>query len=131
MKKIRRFTHTGSTALSLTEVELRNRKVARDAAAQGIVLLANNGALPVKPGSRIALFGSGARLTVKGGTGSGDVNERRVVPVEQGLADAGYQITSGSWLDDYDAVYQKAREDWRAFLLGDDSEDAMMGFFDT
>jgi hypothetical protein len=36
-----------------------------------MVLLENNGVLPLASPCPVALFGSGARRTVKGGTGSG------------------------------------------------------------
>ena len=47
--------------------ELENRALAREAAAEGFVLLKNDGTLPLKD-RKIALFGSGVRMTVKGGT---------------------------------------------------------------
>ncbi|MFR3325235.1 MAG: hypothetical protein ACLTR8_12245 [Oscillospiraceae bacterium] len=40
---------------------------------EGIVLLENNGVLPMQP-QKIALYGAGSRMTVKGGSGSGDVH---------------------------------------------------------
>ena len=57
--------------------------------------------LPIPKGSRLGLYGAGAVKTVKGGTGSGDVNERHSVTIYEGLTNAGYQITSGQWLDSY------------------------------
>ena len=90
--------------------EQRNMERARKIAAQGMVLLENNGALPLRNVSTIAAFGSGIRRTVKGGTGSGDVNSRTVINVEQGLADAGYKLTSTSWLDRYDAICDAERD---------------------
>ncbi|MCD8301293.1 MAG: glycoside hydrolase family 3 C-terminal domain-containing protein, partial [Clostridiales bacterium] len=70
----------------------------------------NNGVLPLKSDlKKIALFGNGARRTVKGGTGSGDVNSRFIINAEQGLEDAGYEITSKSWLDQYDKIVEDAR----------------------
>ena len=65
---------------------------------------------------------------VKGGTGSGDVNERERVTVYQGLLNAGITVTTEKWIADYDAAYQKAREDWREFLLAEGGKD-MMNFF--
>ena len=60
---------------AMTPLEKANLKIAYDAAKEGIVLLENDGILPVKEG-KIALYGAGADLTIKGGTGSGEVNER-------------------------------------------------------
>ena len=62
-----------------------------------------------KPGT-IAAYGSGVRHTVKGGTGSGEVNSRYFVTVEKGLLKAGFTIVNGGWLDEYDRI----REDNKA-----------------
>ena len=47
--------------------------LSRRAAGEGMVLLENNGILPLKEGSKIALFGIGSLDYVKGGGGSGQV----------------------------------------------------------
>lgn len=74
----------------MSEREKRNFARVRHIAAQGMVLLKNNGVLPLAAdGRKLALFGNGVRRMVKGGTGSGDVNARSVTDVEQGLQDAG------------------------------------------
>ena len=72
----------------------------------------NDGALPVKPG-RIALYGAGASRTVKGGTGSGEVNERHAVTILEGLELAGYEIASYGWIRDFEAECREAEERWR------------------
>ncbi|MCD8068391.1 MAG: hypothetical protein LUE87_05805, partial [Lachnospiraceae bacterium] len=58
-----------------SELELQNRALAREAAREGFVLLKNENALPLK-NNKIALYGMGARKTVKGGIGIGSVEER-------------------------------------------------------
>lgn len=95
----------GTTDIKPTELELTNRALSREAAAEGFVLLENNGVLPLVE-KRIALFGSGARMTVKGGTGSGAVRERYSVSIEEGLKNAGYEITTEDWLNRFDKFYQ-------------------------
>lgn len=96
----------GTTSPEPTELELKNRALAREIAAEGFVLLKNEGnALPLKT-NRIALYGMGARLTVKGGLGSGSVEERYSVNIEDGLKNAGYEITTQDWLNDYDEEYR-------------------------
>ena len=95
----------GTLSSEPTELELRNRALAREAAAEGFVLLKNErGALPLKD-KKIALYGMGARMTVKGGLGSGSVEERYSVNIEDGLKNAGYEITTQDWLNDYDSEY--------------------------
>ena len=102
----------GQDTEQVTERELFGRKIARRAAAEGMVLLENDGTLPFRPGARLALMGTGARHTIKGGTGSGDVNSRDTVSVDQGLRDAGFAITTTEYLDAFDAAYAKARDEW-------------------
>ncbi len=60
--------------------------LARRAGREGIVLLKNNGQmLPVKKGTRLALFGKGIFDYVKGGGGSGDVTVSHVRNLYDGL----------------------------------------------
>ena len=67
-------------------------QVAREAAAEGMVLLRNDGTLPLFAPAKVALFGNSAYRTIIGGTGSGDVNEAYSVPLHQGLQDAGLSV---------------------------------------
>ena len=79
-------------------------------AGECTVLLKKNGKFPlVKPG-KLAVFGSGARYTIKGGTGSGEVNTRVSYTIEQGLEKAGFIITTKAWLNAYDQLRKKARK---------------------
>jgi beta-glucosidase-like glycosyl hydrolase len=77
-------------------LELRNAALSKRAATEGMVLLENNDhALPMPKTGNVAVYGVGAYKTVKGGTGSGDVNNRYLVTVRQGLENAGYAVTTG------------------------------------
>jgi len=96
-------------------VELNNRVLVRRAAAEGMVLLKNDGMLPVMD-KRIALYGSGARRTVAGGTGSGAMHERYDVGIEQGLLDAGFEITTKEWLNRYDDFYDASYRSWKEHI---------------
>ena len=82
----------------------------RRLAPECMVLLKNDGTLPLDTSSKIALFGSGARHTVKGGTGSGDVNVRHFVTVEEGMKNAGVEIVTGGWLDAYDEILAREKK---------------------
>lgn len=107
MKKI-----YGSLSEELTDREIRNMELARRAARESFVLLKNDGVLPIAPPKKIALFGMGGRKTIKGGTGSGSVQERHSVNIEEGLENAGYTITTKKYLDDYDLTYEAAYKQW-------------------
>ena len=91
--------------------ERKGRALARAAAAEGVVLLKNEGVLPIKE-KKIALFGSGARKTVVGGTGSGAMHERYSVSIEEGLKNAGFEIVSEEWINRYDTFYEEAYQNW-------------------
>lgn len=133
MRILKERHFSGTTDPEISEREIRNRKIARKAAADGMVLLKNEGnLLPLKKGTKIALYGVGASKTVKGGTGSGDVNERECVSIYQGLKNAGYEITTEDWLRDYDNRYLAARKKWRDDILAKaEKEDAVTGFFNV
>jgi beta-glucosidase len=81
---------------------------ARQAAADGMVLLRNQGgALPLKAPAKVALFGNSAYSTIIGGTGSGDVNEAYVVSLAQGLKDAGLAV-DGTLAETYPRYIKEA-----------------------
>lgn len=91
------------------EREEKNMQLVRKGAGECMVLLENDGALPLKNTGKIALYGAGARHTIKGGTGSGDVNSREVINIEQGLKDAGFTITTDRWLTAYDELLKETK----------------------
>ena len=133
MRTIKTRHFTGTTDSTVTKRELDNRKVARRAAAEGMVLLKNEGILPLKEGTKVAIYGVGASRTIKGGTGSGDVNERETVSIYQGMKNAGFEITTEDWIKDYDKQYQDARYAWRDEIENKASklEDQVSGFFNV
>ena len=98
----------GTLTPEKTEREEKNMQLVRKRAGECMVLLENDGVLPLKKIGKIALYGAGARHTIKGGTGSGDVNSREVINVEQGLVDAGFTITTNAWLDAYAKLLKTA-----------------------
>jgi len=131
MKKINTYKHSGTKVNAVSEREKRSAEIARRAAAESMVLLKNEGLLPFRKGMHLALFGSGAQFTVKGGTGSGDVNPRKTVNVLDGLLNKGFDIVNADWIKDYETRYHNARQAWKAMILGDGSEEAKANFFFT
>ena len=95
-------------------LEKRNIERLRGRLSECMVLLKTDGSFPLAEPCLIAAYGAGVRHTVKGGTGSGEVNSRYWVTVEQGLKEHGFTITSGKWLDSYDEILKKAEEDFKA-----------------
>ena len=68
-------------------------EAARQTAAEGTVLLKNNGALPLGKNSRTAVFGRIQNHYYKSGTGSGGmVNVSKVWSITDGLLDAGVNL---------------------------------------
>ncbi|MBP3891860.1 MAG: glycoside hydrolase family 3 C-terminal domain-containing protein [Solobacterium sp.] len=96
----------------ITEREKANANVAYRIATEGIVLLKNDGVLPIEP-KRIALFGAGAGYTIAGGSGSGEVTSRYTINVLDGLRNTGFTITTMDWINRYDVLFQTGKE---AFL---------------
>lgn len=96
--------------MELFDYEKEHIGLLRDSLAECTLFLRQNGAFPLEAPGRIAAYGNGVRHTVKGGTGSGEVNSRYSVNVEQGLKDAGFTITTGRWLDAFDQVEQDAQK---------------------
>lgn len=87
--------------------EKDNLAVAYAAACEGMVLLKNDGTLPLKT-KRVALYGPGASMTIKGGTGSGEVNERHSVTILEGLRSRGFEITTLDWIKTFEEQYAQA-----------------------
>ena len=97
----------------LLDYERQHLEQLRALAPECTLFLKRSGKLPLPGPCEIALYGSGARHTVKGGTGSGEVNSRSFLNIEESLSRAGFQILTKDWLDRYDAVRKDA---YAAFL---------------
>ena len=89
----------------VSEREKKNLEVAYRAACESMVLLKNEGVLPLQT-KKVAVYGPGATRTIKGGTGSGEVNERHSVTILEGMENRGFEIASRQWLADYEAAYE-------------------------
>ena len=93
------------------EITLRedeNLRLSYEAACESIVLLENNGVLPLKT-KKVALYGAGASMTIKGGTGSGEVNERHAVTILEGMKNRGFEITSTDWIRDFEKRFEEEK----------------------
>lgn len=110
---MKKYVAYGASNSEKTQRELAHEALARRAAAEGFVLLKNDGALPLQT-RKIALYGPGSRMTVKGGLGSGDVRERHSVSIEEGLKNAGFSFPTTLWMDRFERKYHDALGSWKA-----------------
>ena len=79
-----------------------------DIAEEGIVLLKNDGLLPLPSGSNVNLFGWDSVFPVYGGTGSGALNDAyHTVTLIEGLENAGFKVNSD--LVDFYTAYRGER----------------------
>ena len=75
----------------------------RAATPEGLVLLENNGVLPLKDVKKVALYGVGSYDFIAGGTGSGNVNKAYVRNVADGLRENGLEVNASieNWYKKY------------------------------
>ena len=92
------------------DYEIAHTELVRTLAPECTVLLKKDGQFPLDAPCKIALYGSGARYTVKGGTGSGEVNSRYFVTIEEGLERADFTVTTKDWLDAYAETRKTAKK---------------------
>ncbi len=80
------------------------------------LFLKRDDSFPLEKPCSIAAYGCGVRNTVKGGSGSGEVNSRFFVNVEDGLLNRGFTITSNEWLDSYQEIRPTGQKKWLKLL---------------
>ena len=100
-------------------------KLVREAAAEGMVLLKNNGSLPMEGQGNIALFGLNAYKSIAGGTGSGNVNKAYIRNISEGLEGAGFTLDAR--LADYYAKYREYTNSLNALGAGQGGRNVMLG----
>ena len=102
--------------MQLQPHEKKHIEMLRPCLPECTVLLKSNGDFPLSCPGKIALYGSGVRKTIKGGTGSGEVNSRYFDTVEAGFEQAGFTVTTKDWLDRYDKTVEHSLEEFRKEL---------------
>ena len=113
----------------LLDYERKHLNVLRPHLAECTVLLRRDRSFPLGAPCTIAAFGNGVRKTIKGGTGSGEVNSRFFVNVEEGLEQAGFKVVTKSWLDAYDKVRSEAKKRFIATVKREAREHHKMAVF--
>ena len=106
--------------------------VTRQSAAEGMVLMKNNEALPLKESVKnVALYGCTSYDFIAGGTGSGNVNHAYVVSLLDGLKNGGYTVSEEmktayeKYIADYKEAQKKAIEE----MAKKDKQAAMLASF--
>ena len=127
-KRIRKYS--GIKSAEVSNREIKHREIARYAATQGFVLLKNDGLLPIKNETKVFLAGSGAVHAIKGGTGSGDVNEREVVNILTGLKNAGVTVINEEDILVSIADYEEALSEYVDKILNNMSNISSQDFFE-
>ena len=99
-------------------------EMVRKAAPEGMVLLENNGALPLKDVKKVALYGTGSYDFIAGGTGSGNVNKPYIRNVAEGLEVNGLEVEKSirTWYEQYIALAKTSSRNnsgSSGILLGD------------
>ena len=101
-------------------------KLVHEATAEGLILLENNGVLPLKDVKKVALYGTGSYDFIAGGTGSGNVNKAYVRNVAEGFKANGIEVDADiqQWYEQYitftkTQLRNNAPADGLGILLGD------------
>ena len=92
--------------------------VTRQSALEGMVLLENNGTLPLKDVKNVAVFGCTSFDFIAGGTGSGNVNRAYTVSLLDGLKNAGFNVDE-SKKDVYLKHIADEADAYKASIAGD------------
>jgi len=106
--------------------------VTRTSAAEGMVLMKNEQALPFgKQIKNVALYGCTSYDFIAGGTGSGNVNHAYVVSLLDGLKNGGYTVSDElkTTYEQYIAACKAAREKELAEMAKKDKQAAMLASF--
>ena len=106
--------------------------VTRQSAAEGMVLMKNNEALPLKESVKnVALYGCTSYDFIAGGTGSGNVNHAYVVSLLDGLKNGGYTVSDElkTAYEKYIAECKEARKKEIEEMAKKDKQAAMLASF--
>ena len=88
----------------------------KENSAECTLFLNKNEAFPLSSPCKLILVGSGARQTLRGGTGSGEVESRTFTTCEQGLESAGFEIVSKDWLDKFPKFKKERRASYVNYI---------------
>ena len=121
-----------STKIDLHELkdgyDKKHLNFLRESAAECTLFLNKNEEFPINKPCSVLLLGYGARKTIKGGTGSGDVASK-FRTFEEGLENAGFKITTKKWLNQekysLSKEYNNVKADLAIYILSRNSGEGM------
>lgn len=90
-------TYYESSCASTEEARAAGEAVAEEVEAGGVVLLANDGTLPLAPGTTVSLLGRGAVDVVYGGTGAALIDFSSAVDLRAAAEGAGLVVNATAW----------------------------------
>ena len=100
-------------------------QVTRQSALEGMVLLENNGVLPLKDVKNVAVYGCTSYAFIAGGTGSGNVNRAYTVSLLDGLKNAGFNVDDSK----KDKVQKHIADEEAAFKASLNQNDMLAAFY--
>ena len=98
--------------MKLYQHEVEHLEKLSSVASECTLFLKRNNDFPIKHLKNVALYGNGVRHTVKGGTGSGDVDIHIFTTIEQAFENKGIEVTNKKWLDAYDIARKEHKNDF-------------------
>ena len=101
---------TKADKLQLQPYEKKHVDFLKENSAECTLFLNKNDAFPLSSPGKLVLVGNAARDTIKGGTGSGEVESYFYTTCEQGLEAAGFEIVSKDWLDKFPQFMKAKRQ---------------------
>ena len=101
----------------MSDYEINHIQFLRESASECTLFLNKNEEFPIEKPCSVLLIGSGARNTLKGGLGSGDVESRYFTSCEQGMENSGFTITSKKWLDEYPKLKDSKRNEYIKYIF--------------
>ena len=90
----------------------KHAKILDEIGVECTLFFKRNKDFPIKDLKEVALYGNGVRHTIKGGTGSGSVNVKEFINVEDTFERAGIKVLTKDWLEKYDEILKNKKAEF-------------------
>ena len=105
--------------------------VSRQIEAEGIVLLKNDGGLPLADGSKVTLLGAGSTQFLYGGNGSGAIDTSKIPTLKEAFEAEGFAVNGSVWDMYAKAEVKLAKEDVNPSTYSSAVADSMAEYGDA